>query len=101
MKILHLFLAVTFSSSFLLIAQGFNQRAAAQTKEQITALTDAGFRLIMPQYLPKGFRLASFNNTKNGYEAVYRGPNNCKVTINSNLTPDLVHDNFLPLLLGL
>jgi hypothetical protein len=49
-------------------------------------LKKCGVALVMPGYLPEGFKLSSFKQDPcpgrmSGYEAIFKGPNRCEFTI--------------------
>lgn len=83
----------------LLINTVINQSAIAhnpkqhplirQQVSQIRRLRNkAGIPLVMPTYIPRGFRLTEFvvniddNGEHGSYDALYKGPNNCQIGVN-------------------
>ena len=73
--------------SFAVFAFGINTNiASAQTATQKQALKKCGVGLVLPSYLPPGFKMSSFKlngcppNRFQGYDATYTGPNQCKFT---------------------
>lgn len=56
------------------------------SRPNAAALTKCGVALVMPGYMPPGFKLASFRQdpcpgVMAGYEAVFKGPNRCQFSI--------------------
>jgi hypothetical protein len=71
--------------SFAVLAFGINTNiASAQTATQKQALKKCGVALVLPSYLPPGFKMTSFklNNCPyhrhQGYQATYEGPSQCE-----------------------
>jgi hypothetical protein len=74
--------------SFAVLAFGINANiASAQTATQKQALKKCGVALVLPSYLPPGFKTTSFklNNCPyhrhQGYYVTYKGPNQCEFSL--------------------
>lgn len=57
--------------------------------EEAKALKKCGVALVMPGYLPEGFKLSSFKQDQcprrmSGYEAIFKGPNRCEFSISGS-----------------
>jgi hypothetical protein len=71
--------------SFAVLTFGINANiASAQTATQKQALKKCGVALVLPTYLPPGFKMSSFQldncpyRQHQGYDATYTGPNQCE-----------------------
>jgi hypothetical protein len=56
------------------------------SNQEAKELKKCGVALVMPGYLPEGFKLTSFKQDPcprrmSGYEAVFKGPNRCEIRI--------------------
>jgi hypothetical protein len=56
------------------------------SNQEAKELKKCGVALVMPGYLPKGFKLSSFKQDPcpgrmSGYDAVFKGPNRCELRI--------------------
>lgn len=69
-----------------------NQSAIAQTATQRQKLKAVGIPVVMPTYVPSGFRLTNFKidittsrdnpqGIQSSYDATYKGPNNCEIGV--------------------
>ncbi len=74
--------------SFAVLAFGINANiASAQTAMQKQALKKCGVALVMPSYLPPGFKITSFKlshcpyHRHQGYDVTYKGPNQCQFSL--------------------
>lgn len=81
-KIIALFNTGVFSLLMLLTSP----RAIAQTAVEVRQMREVGVPVVMPQYVPNGFRLTFFRTTlygrgMNSYAATYEGPNSCAFDI--------------------
>ena len=77
--------------SFAVFAFGFYVNiASAQTATQKQALKKCGVALVMPSYLPPGFKMISFKlshcpyHRHQGFDATYKGPNQCEVNLHGS-----------------
>ncbi|MDE5110311.1 MAG: hypothetical protein O4753_03215 [Trichodesmium sp. St7_bin2_1] len=66
-----------------------SQGVIAQTPEEIKAMSSVGVPIVLPTYLPSGFRRTYFATDlpldKYSYNTTYQGSNNCKITIRGAL----------------
>lgn len=83
-------IALFNTGAFSLLMLLTSANAIGQTAEQVRQMTDAGVPVMLPSYVPKGFRQINFEfdiidgtsmidgtSRKYGeYKAIYRGPNN-------------------------
>ncbi|MGK7931536.1 MAG: hypothetical protein AB4041_08900 [Microcystaceae cyanobacterium] len=83
MKIKTLIAALIISSvSFFSLKTLINQTVFAQTSNEIRELNNVKVPVVLPNYIPSGFRQTKFefsidkNNNYGDYEAIYQGPNN-------------------------
>jgi hypothetical protein len=74
---------------FAVLAAGFNANIAlAQTATQKQVLKKCGVGLVLPGWLPPGFRMAQFRlencsaSRFPGYEITYKGPSQCEIRMN-------------------
>jgi hypothetical protein len=61
-----------------------NQSAIAQTSSQIRKMRAVGVPVVLPSYIPNGFRLTNFkigSPSDHAYETTYKGPNNCEISV--------------------
>lgn len=68
---------------------GFTGTSLAQSSLQKQEIKKCGVALVLPTYLPPGFRLARYRQDPcpgrmAGYDAEYRGPNQCRININGS-----------------
>jgi len=77
--------------SFMVFAFGFNVNiASAQTATQKQALKNCGVALVLPSYLPPGFKMTTFKfshcpyHRHQGYGVTYKGPNQCEVSFHGS-----------------
>jgi|688.fasta_scaffold414651_2 hypothetical protein len=71
----------------LLLNTAISQNTVAQTASQIKKMRAVGIPVILPSYIPPGYKLTSFKidfSDGHSYEAMYEGPNNCGFGINGS-----------------
>lgn len=60
-----------------------NQKVLGQTIDEIRQLKAAGIPVVLPSYLPSGFRLSKWEVSLSQpytYWGTYKGPNNCEIS---------------------
>jgi hypothetical protein len=91
------FISIVAAMSTLLLSMTMGSSVTAQTAEQIRKMRAGGAPVVLPSYVPQGFRLTNFKIDvksvkppdiyNNNYEAIFKGSNNCQFEITGESHP--------------